>query len=811
MSGLLTKSPNSKMKRILSIVFFISLFATVSQGQTYKAYIKAAANAQQEKNYYAAYTFYQEALAFKPENIDLAFKAAENARMYNAFAVAENLYQQVVDKDDSDTYPTASFYLAEMLQKQGKYDDAVTQYDLYLSEQSGEDEFLTAKATKEKSASEYAIELVENPDLSVTLTRLDAVNTQFSEVGAIEKDGQLYYSSLRFPHPDPEDPRDPKYLAKVLVSEDGAAGVEQEEINNDRMITSHSAFSSKTNRFYYTLCDYTPTNDIKCDLYYRDIQGQDQFGPAVKLPDYINDETFTTTQPSIGLDNETNKEILYFVSDRPGGKGKFDIWYSIIDDNMNMTQPMNLDSVNTSDNDATPFFHIPSNTLYFSSQGYQGMGGYDVYRAEKINGHYGEVEHLEAPVNSSYDDLYYTLSNDMLSGHFSSNRASSTFIDDAIEACCFDIYHAKYEPVNLDLNALTCETVAGNERKLLGATVCLVDAKTGVLVDSITNYTDDSHQFELERNKEYLIIAKKDYYIPDTVTLSTKKIYKSQTFTKKLCLLNKTLELDVFTFDEVTREELRGATIVLEDLTDGTIQVITDYNPDGNDFHYTIKEGHVYKITASKPNYGTKTYEIDTKTAEIVEGRIRQDIYLSFGPMYLPLDLYFDNDKPDSRTTRRTTKTLYSESYGDYYPKKQEFIDNSPDPSRIDLFFEQDVKGGYDTLQIFLAGMKSALDKGKKLEITIQGYTSPRSTNAYNLFLGQRRVESVKNEISKYFGGALQGYLDSKQLIITDISYGETLAPKGISDSISEKKLSVYSYEASKERKVRIVQVNQFN
>ena len=502
-------------------------------------------------------------------------------------------------------------------------------------------------------------------------------------------------------------------------------------------------------------------------------------------------------------------KILYFVSDRPGGKGKFDIWYSIIDDNMNMTQPMNLDSINTAENDATPFFHVPSNTLYFSSQGYQGMGGYDVYRSEKINGHYDEPEHIEAPVNSSYDDLYYTISNDMLTGHFSSNRASSTYIEDAIEACCFDIYNAKYEPVNLDLNALTCEEIGGNQSKLLGATVCLINAKTNEIVDSITNYNDDSHEFELERNKEYLIVAKKEHYISDTISLSTKKVYKSKTFTKKICLIAKTLDLDVFTFDELTKAELSGVTVIVEDLTDGTSKIITDFNEDGNDFHYTVKEGHKYRFTAKRPNYEDKVVTLDVNNAKVVDGRITLNIYMKFALLSTPISLHFDNDKPNSRSVQRSTKLSYSDTFDKYYNRKDVFLQRSGEQDLMDDFFENEVKGGFDTLNFFLDMLEQVLKTGESLELTIKGFASPLATSTYNLFLGQRRVSSVKNEIRAYKDGILKQYLDSNQLVITDISYGESLAPDDVSDSRRNKKESIFSYDASHERRVEIIEVNQ--
>ncbi len=796
------------MKRILYIVFFISLFASSSYGQTYKAYMKAAEKAYEQNNYYGAYKYLQEAYLFDTTKLEHVFQSAEMMRMYNAHARAEELYTDVVDRDSDNKFPTATYYCGEMLQKQGKYQAAIEKFDLYLSEQNGEDEYFTKKALKEKSACENALQRIKMTDESVTVTRLANINTQYSEVAPLEKDGELYYSSLRFPQPNPTDIRDPKYLSKILVSEGGKDGKVISDINNDTQIIAHSAFSNKSNRFYYTVCDYNEFNDIKCAIYYSEVTGKNKFGKSVRLPDYINDTMYTSTQPAIGYDINTNKEILYFVSNKPGGKGKFDIWYSIIDDNMNFTQPMNLESVNTVENDITPFFHIPSNTLYFSSQGYLGMGGYDIYRAEKIGDSFGEIGFLENPVNSSFDDIYYTLSNDMLKGYFSSNKLSSTYIEDEIDACCFDIYEAKYVPVLLDLDVLTCEEVEGNSRKLLGATVCLIDARTNEIIDSITNYNDDVHHFELTRNKEYLIVTKKAHYLSDTVTLSTKNIFKTKTFTKKICLVAKTLDLDVFLFDNLTMEALKGGTLVVRDLTDGTIKTITDFNENGNDFHYKVKEAHTYLLIGSKENYGTKSVELNTLTAKIVEGRIRQDILLAFGPMYLPLDLYFDNDKPDSRSTRRTTKSNYTIPYNEFYAKKQEFIENSSTPELMPDFFEFEVKGGFDTLQIFLKGMKNALDQQKKIEITIQGFTSPRSSNKYNLYLGQRRVQSVKNEIIAFFGDEFKGYIDSGQLKITEISYGESLAPKEVDDSIADKKASIYSYEASKERKVRIVQVN---
>lgn len=115
---------------------------------------------------------------------------------------------------------------------------------------------------------------------------------------------------------------------------------------------------------------------------------QTNFGPELtKLPDYINLTSSTQTQPNIGYNKLNNKEVLYFVSDRAGGKGGLDLWYSIIDANGNFSEPMNLAGLNTVQDDVTPFYHIPTNTLFYSSKGHLGLGGFDIYQVrDQIDG-----------------------------------------------------------------------------------------------------------------------------------------------------------------------------------------------------------------------------------------------------------------------------------------------------------------------------------------------------------------------------------------------------------------------------------------
>ena len=115
---------------------------------------------------------------------------------------------------------------------------------------------------------------------------------------------------------------------------------------------------------------------------------------------------------------------LYFVSDRPGGKGGKDIWMSKKDAKDKFSEARNLGStINTPYNEETVFIHPDGRTLYFSSKGHNSMGGYDVF-VSHLNeaGIWSEPENLGTPINSPDDDMCFVISASGRFGYLSSAR-----------------------------------------------------------------------------------------------------------------------------------------------------------------------------------------------------------------------------------------------------------------------------------------------------------------------------------------------------------------------------------------------------
>ena len=440
------------MKKICVIIgLFLSL---QSFGQSFKALVKAGDEAFEQQDFHAALHYYVQALEFKPEQAEINYKYAEAALHFNALEKAEKHYRRVLKNKERDKFPDTRFQLGQVYQKLGDYDKALEHFGNYIT-QAAKGTLPFDKVEKAIKACHWAKDQLLRFDSLLQIERLSKkINTGYSEFGAYQSGDTLYYSSYRYEYKKDKN-RPPRKYAKVLTSVRGAKGrTLRRNFNEDTLHTAHTAFSLDRKRIYFNRCRYVNGAEIRCAIYYRekDRRGRWKVKP-VKLPESINWKDHTSTQPSIGFDSVLNVEVLFYASDRPGGKGGMDIWQVKIQEGDNQfSTPMPIASINTAYGEITPFFHTESQQLYFSSDGHQGMGGYDVFQTLR-GASWGEPMHLGVPLNSSYNEVYYFLGADSETGYFSSNRPGSYYLDSDNKACCNDIYRFSWrEPEVLELD-----------------------------------------------------------------------------------------------------------------------------------------------------------------------------------------------------------------------------------------------------------------------------------------------------------------------------------------------------------------------
>ncbi|MCL4857595.1 MAG: OmpA family protein, partial [Flavobacteriales bacterium] len=153
------------------------------------------------------------------------------------------------------------------------------------------------------------------------------------------------------------------------------------------------------------------------NIYVSEKKG-DKWTEPIELPEPINSK-YQETSACYSFDGNT----IYFVSDRPDGKGGKDIYKATKDDKGVWGNAENLGiSINTPDDEDAVFLHPDGKTLYFSSKAHGSMGGFDVYKSVYEKGKWSKPQNLGFPVNTSDDDVCFVITASGDYGYYTSIR-----------------------------------------------------------------------------------------------------------------------------------------------------------------------------------------------------------------------------------------------------------------------------------------------------------------------------------------------------------------------------------------------------
>lgn len=165
---------------------------------------------------------------------------------------------------------------------------------------------------------------------------------------------------------------------------------------------------------------YKDIEDGTSDIYISELKSDSVWSHPKSIGANVNSE-FSEKSLSISADGST----IFFSSDRPGGKGELDLYYSVKGQNGQWGPAVNLGaSINTEYDEDSPFIDYDQKTLYFSSRGGKGMGGYDIFRAEydSVSKAWTNIINLGYPMNTPDDDIYFVGTKSGKKGYFASVR-----------------------------------------------------------------------------------------------------------------------------------------------------------------------------------------------------------------------------------------------------------------------------------------------------------------------------------------------------------------------------------------------------
>ena len=443
--------------------------------------------------------------------VELEYKLAEAYWHIGDYKRAEPRLKNLVSKNYPDSLIILKY--AQALRFNGKYDDAIKYYNQFLDSIPGYQEALNGiesckntpqweekptryVVTKEKDLAtrdaEYSPVFVAgmNNSLIFTSTRDGSTGRRKSAITG-QRNGDLWKSNFDIQRQRWDKPE----------------RLEEEQMINTNADEGAATLSSDGNNMMFTRCRFDQKKAMGAQIC-ESQKSKDTWSEATVI-DLVGD-SLVAAHPSLSVDGQT----LYFVSDRPGGYGGNDIWkVEKLSDKWG--EPENLGpDVNTPGNEMFPYIR-DNGELYFSSNYWVGMGGYDIYKATKIATGW-QVENMKAPINSTGDDFSICFLPGKEEGMFASNRKGSLGDDLYSFVLPPKIFRTEGEIVNTESDSR------------------VKDAYLRVIGTDGTNLKvrseDGKFQYRMAPETDYIFAAFKEGFLNAKTIISTAKLDDSKNF-----------------------------------------------------------------------------------------------------------------------------------------------------------------------------------------------------------------------------------------------------------------------------------------
>ena len=421
------------------------------------------------EDHFMSRELYAELLDYYPENLDFSFKLGYS---YLHLRNEEKMAIPYLEVSARNGYTPAYYFLAEAYHLNEQFHKALDALDKYR--QKPDKQLTHARIDRTEEKIENAMEMMGYP-IEVDIKKLgDHVNSDYQDYAPnIDPSGDFLYFTSRRPESTGGniDP-DGNYFEDIFVSKCIAdswtmAEALPQPLNND----GHDAnvnFASSGNRM---IIYRTHKNMVSGDLYTSERVREGWSEPEL-MGSSINTDNYN--EPSAAY--SPDEQEVYVVSDRPGGFGGKDIYVIRKLPTGEWAEPQNLGrKINSAYDEDAPFLSLDGQSLYFASMGNGSIGGYDIFQSKRTEeGEWSAPDHLGYPINSVYDDIYFSLTADAKRGFLSTSREGN-----------MDIYEVDMLYETDDLVVIKGQVTDSGSDEIVRAQISLIDGETGQKVVSV--------------------------------------------------------------------------------------------------------------------------------------------------------------------------------------------------------------------------------------------------------------------------------------------------------------------------------------
>jgi len=650
-----------------------------------------------------ALEFYLKANDFNPDNAELNYKIGV-CYLYSSFKQKAIPHLEKALKLDPAVNDKLYYYLGQAYHLRMEWNKSIEKFEDYKKRIEGSEEAKTSDVDKKIAECKYGIELMKDtlrlrklPDsLRYHLEDLGpSVNSQYPDYRPVisADESVLIFTSRRDNTTGGGiDPYDGKYYEDIYISNNENGKWSEAKNLGDPINTSnqHDAtcgISVDGQTLFIYLDDmYNGSGNIyECKL-----NGHNWSEPK-KLPSTINTR-YHESSASLAPDGKT----LYFCSENPKdnkGLGLHDIFKSVKNEKGEWGEPENLGEViNTEYDERTVFIHPDGKTLYFSSQGHNSMGGFDLFRSVYNDSlkKWSNPVNLGYPVNSTDDDIDFVVSASGKHAYYSTIRP-----DGLGEK---DIYRITLPADTTVYLTLVKGNVTDESDNPVGAKVEIIDMKTGKTVSTQeSNSATGKFLVSLPSGKNYKMkVTAKGYEDHDEVfNIPKGEKFKELDINIKLKRKEQVVDIE----GNVTDEKGKALKAKIEIVNNATGEVIARTTADKlGKYLSKLKGGKNYGMTVSADGYLFQSINLDIppdkdkmKLPPIILKKIRANANIVLN------NIFFDFDKASLRP------------------------DSKPELQRV----------------------ANVLKDNPSMKIEISGHTDSKGSATYNLTLSESRAKSV--------------------------------------------------------------------
>mgnify|MGYP000921684488 FL=1 len=519
--------------------------AQYAKGKTLK---RLGKNALKQKDPASAITLFEAYLKTNKKDAEAIALLGRSHMEMRDYEKAKNIFLRAYNTNKAKA-PEALYFYAQMLKSNGRYDSARTNFEKFKKEYKGSQRQLKKQAGKEIAFCDSLQKLLhkENKIKIVHLdTSINKVNTEASPFNLDEN--TLLFTSYRTEKKEyvsEDDTAKPKtkklYYAKRKKDKWVFEGEFGNDFNKEDFNTGNACFSADHKRLYFARCKENIKGEMICAIYVSKKEGDNWLEPE-KLPKPVNSKRYSSTMPAIATDPVKGNDIIYYVTNKKSGKGGTDIWYTVYDKkHKEYKVPKNAGTkINTAENEMSPFFDNETRTLYYSSDGMGGFGGYDVFKATGDGKKWNVVENMGQPINSGADDIYYSISSKRSEGFLVSNRKGGNSLKN--KTCCDDIYfYQKPDYAQIILKGNISDMLDKSASVSKAKIEIFIKDKSGekFLIKTINSDSLGNYRTEVDAGHDYIMVVKKDNFLGTSEDINAKDVTRTKTIDRDLHLIKK--------------------------------------------------------------------------------------------------------------------------------------------------------------------------------------------------------------------------------------------------------------------------------